>query len=326
MTRRRHGRRSGGVGPDASTAAPGEPDVRPRRVGPDASTAGPDEPESAGTLAMNPAMPSKPLGLEGSMRAAQDAPRIVDPDAAPAAAPEGTVLKSAVDRARLRRKGQDPMIETGVDAKEMWRIFRIISEFVEAVDELRGIRPAVTVFGSARTPRTSRWYGATVELGRALTAKGYTVVTGGGPGIMEAANKGAKRGKGRSVGLGIRLPHEQALNSFLDIGLEFHYFFVRKMMFVKFSAGLVVAPGGFGTLDELFEILTLVQTGKMRRIPLVLFGVDYYTGLVEWMRKVMLAEGCIDERDLDLWLLTDSVSEAIAHLDRHIVEQTWWNG
>lgn len=237
-----------------------------------------------------------------------------------------SVLRTTPDRSRLARKGQDPTIDTGVDAKEMWRIFRIISEFVEALDELRGIRPAVTVFGSARTPKTSRFYGLTVELARALAGKGYTIVTGGGPGIMEAANKGAKRGQGKSVGLGISLPHEQKLNPFVDIGLDFNYFFVRKMMFVKFSAGLVIAPGGFGTMDELFEVLTLVQTGKMRRIPIVLFGVDYYQGLVAWMRDKMLADGCIDAKDLDLWLLTDSVQEAVAYLDRHVVEQTWWNG
>ena len=182
---------------------------------------------------------------------------------------EGSVVRTGRSRASLARKGQDPMLDTGADAKEMWRIFRIISEFVEAVDELSAIRPAVTIFGSARTPKTSRWYGATVEIARALAGRGYSILTGGGPGIMEAANKGAKRGKGKSVGLGIRLPHEQRLNAFVDIGLEFNYFFVRKMVFVKFSAGLVIAPGGFGTMDELFEVLTLVQTGKMRRIPLV---------------------------------------------------------
>jgi uncharacterized protein (TIGR00730 family) len=216
------------------------------------------------------------------------------------------------------------MLDTGADAKEMWRIFRIISEFVEAVDELRDIRPAITIFGSARTPKTARWYGATVELARGLAAKGYSVLTGGGPGIMEAANKGAKRGKGKSVGLGIQLPHEQRLNSFVDVGIEFNYFFVRKMVFVKFSAGVVIAPGGFGTMDELFEVLTLVQTGKMRRIPLVLFGTEYYGGLVDWMRTRMLGDGTIDAKDLDLWLLTDSVQEAVEYLDTHVVERTWW--
>jgi len=239
---------------------------------------------------------------------------------------EGSVVRAGGLRGRLARKGQDPMLDTGADAKEMWRIFRIISEFVEAVDELRGIRPAVTIFGSARTPKTSRWYGATVEIARALAGKGYSVMTGGGPGIMEAANKGAKRGQGKSVGLGIQLPHEQRLNGFVDIGLEFNYFFVRKMVFVKFSAGLVILPGGFGTLDEMFEVLTLVQTGKMRRIPLVIFGVEYYQGLVDWMRTRMLADGCIDAKDLDLWLLTDSVSAAVEHLDKHIVDRTWWHG
>ncbi len=275
-----------------------------------------------------PAAPSAPAGAPG--------PAAFDEGLAEAAPPgrgatepiesEGSVVRTGRGRERLARRGQDPMLDTGADAKEMWRIFRIISEFVEAVDELRGIRPAVTIFGSARTPKTSRWYGATVEIARALAGKGYSILTGGGPGIMEAANKGAKRGKGKSVGLGIRLPHEQRLNAFVDIGLEFNYFFVRKMVFVKFSAGLVIAPGGFGTMDELFEVLTLVQTGKMRRIPLVIFGVDYYQGLVDWMRTRMLADGSIDEKDLDLWLLTDSVQAAVEHLDQHIVDRTWWNG
>ena len=229
-----------------------------------------------------------------------------------------SVLRESVDEGRLMRKGEDPTIDPGGDAREMWRIFRIISEFVEGVDELRGVTRAITVFGSARMPKSARYYGMTVELGRALTAHGYTVITGGGPGLMEAANKGAKRGGGKSVGLGINLPMEQKLNRYLDIGLEFKYFFVRKMMFMKFSSGVVIAPGGFGTMDELFEALTLIQTRKSRRVPLVLFGKDYYKGLVKWMRETMLPHGTIDEDDLDLWLLTDSVEEAVNYLDHHV--------
>jgi uncharacterized protein (TIGR00730 family) len=253
----------------------------------------------------------------------------VEGDAAqPARIPSSSadsVLQTSLDQDRMLRKGQDPTIETGGDAKEMWRIFRIISEFVEGVDELRGVRPAIPIFGSARTVRSHRHYGMTVEIARALAARGYTIITGGGPGLMEAANKGAKRGGGRSVGLGIVLPQEQMLNRYLDIGLGFKYFFVRKMMFVKFAAGMVFVPGGFGTLDEMFEALTLTQTQKMRRIPMVLFGTSYWKGLVGWMRDVLLAHEAIDARDLDLWLMTDNVEEAVDYLDKHIVERTWWN-
>lgn len=229
-----------------------------------------------------------------------------------------SVLRESTDEQRLRMKGEDPTIERMDDAREMWRIFRIISEFVEGVDELRGISRAITIFGSARMPRSAPEYGATVEIGRALAARGYTIITGGGPGLMEAANKGARRGKGRSVGLGINLPMEQMLNRYLDIGLEFKYFFVRKMMFMKFSSGIVIEPGGFGTMDEFFEGLTLIQTRKTARIPLVLFNRSYYSGLVKWLRDSVLANGAIDEEDLDLWLLTDSVDEAVEYLDHHI--------
>lgn len=209
---------------------------------------------------------------------------------------------------------------------EFFRVVRIAVEFIKGFRALHFVGPCVTVFGSARFKEDHEYYEMAREVGAGLARAGFTLMTGGGPGIMEAANKGARRGQGKSVGLGIQLPHEQKLNAFVDIGLEFNYFFVRKMMFIKFSAGLVIAPGGFGTMDELFEVLTLVQTGKMRRIPIVLFGVDYYRGLVDWMRERMLAEGCIDARDLDLWLLTDSVGEAVEYLDRHVVDQTWWNG
>jgi len=229
-----------------------------------------------------------------------------------------SVLRESTDPQRIQRKGEDPTIDRGGDAKEMWRIFRIISEFVEGVDELRGISKAITIFGSSRTPRSAPSYGTTVEIARELAAKGYTIITGGGPGLMEAANKGARRGGGKSVGLGINLPMEQSLNRYLDIGLEFKYFFVRKMMFMKFSSGFVVAPGGFGTMDEFFESMTLIQTHKTAPVPVVLFGKSYYEGLVTWLRDVVLAAGSIDEKDLDLWLLTDSVEEAVEYLDHHV--------
>jgi len=233
-----------------------------------------------------------------------------------------SVLRESVDRGRVRCKGADPTVDPAADARETWRIFRIISEFVEGVDELHGLQRAITVFGSSRAPRASPEYGRIVDLARALALRGYTTVTGGGPGLMEAANKGARRGGGKSVGLGINLPMEQKLNRYLDVGLEFKYFFVRKMMFLKFSSGVVIAPGGFGTMDEFFEALTLIQTGKTRRVPLVLFGVDYYRGLVRWLRNTMLDAGAIEADDLDLWLLTDSVEKAVDYLDRHIQAQT----
>ncbi len=229
------------------------------------------------------------------------------------------------DGRRLRRKGQDPSLDRGVDAKEMWRIFRMISEFVEGIDTLREIRPAISIFGSARTPRDHPNYRMTLETARALAELGYTVITGGGPGVMEAANKGAKRGGGKSVGLGIELPLEQKINAFCDVAIDFHYFFIRKMMFTKFAAGLVIAPGGFGTMDEFFDTLTLIQTHKIRRIPVVLLGRRYYAPLVAWFKDTLLAEGGISADDLDLWLLTDSPREAAEYLDHHIVNQTWWS-
>src|SRR5205085_8734842 len=149
--------------------------------------------------------------------------------------------------------------------KEMWRIFRIISEFVEAIDGLRDIRPAISIWGSARTPPEHRHYRLAMDTASELASLGYTIITGGGPGIMEAGNRGAKQGGGKSVGLGIRLPHEQRMNEHIDVGIEFEYFFIRKMMFTKFAAGLVAAPGGFGTMDEMFDTLTLIQTRKIRR-------------------------------------------------------------
>jgi uncharacterized protein (TIGR00730 family) len=192
-----------------------------------------------------------------------------------------------------------------------WRVMRIQSEFVEGFGTLAELGPAISVFGSARTPVGSPEYDAGVQIGRALVEAGYAVITGGGPGAMESANKGAHEAGGTSVGLGIELPFEQGLNQYVDLGLNFRYFFVRKTMFVKYSQGFIVLPGGFGTLDELFEALTLVQTHKVTRFPVVLFGVDYWSGLVDWVKRTVIAEGKASPADLELIQLTDSVDEAM---------------
>jgi len=192
-----------------------------------------------------------------------------------------------------------------------WRVMRIQAEFVEGFGALAELPPAVTVFGSARTPRDTPEYELGVRLGRALTEAGYAVITGGGPGCMEAANKGAREAGGISVGLGIELPFEQAMNEYVDLGVEFRYFFVRKTMFVKYASGFVALPGGFGTLDELFEALTLVQTRKVTEFPVVLLGSSYWGGLVDWVKGTLAVEGKISPQDVDLISLTDDVDEAV---------------
>ncbi len=262
--------------------------------------------------------PSGPGPVGAPRTGAAPPPHPVAPD--PAGLPE-----PSRDGRRLRRKGQDPHVERGVDSKEMWRIFRIISEYVDAIDGLRDVRPAISVWGSARFKQDNRWCHLARETSRLLASMGYAVITGGGPGIMEAANRGAKQGGGKSIGLGIHLPMEQEINDFCDVAIDFDYFFIRKMMFTKFAAGLVVAPGGFGTMDELFDTLTLIQTRKIRRIPVVMLGTSYFGPLVSWMQDVLLQEGAISKGDLDLWLLTDEPAAAAAYLDRHIVDQTWWS-
>ena len=198
--------------------------------------------------------------------------------------------------------------------KDAWRALRILSEFVEGFDTLADLPPAVSVFGSARSKPDSPECELAADLGAALAEAGYAVITGGGPGVMEAANRGATEAGGMSVGLGIELPFEQGLNDWVDIGIDFRYFFARKTMFVKYAQAFVVLPGGFGTLDELFEALTLVQTRKVTRFPVVLMGTQYWSGLFAWLRGTMLADGKIGEADLDLILLTDDVDEAIAHI------------
>src|SRR5215207_8833422 len=190
-----------------------------------------------------------------------------------------------------------------------WRTLRILSEFVEGFDAMAKVGPAVTVFGSARTRRDDPVYELARGIGFRLAQAGYAVITGGGPGAMEAANLGCREGGGLSVGCNIELPHEQGLNPYVDLGVEFRYFFARKTMFVKYADAFVILPGGFGTLDELFESLTLIQTGKVRDFPVVLVGSDYWRGLLDWMRDVQLPAGAIAKTDLDLLKVTDDPDE-----------------
>jgi uncharacterized protein (TIGR00730 family) len=191
-----------------------------------------------------------------------------------------------------------------------WRVLRILSEFVEGFDALNEIGPAITVFGSARTKPEDPYYALGRSLGAALARRGFAVITGGGPGMMEAVNRGAHEAGGLSVGCNIELPHEQQLNPYVDLGVEFRYFFVRKNMFVKYARGFVIFPGGLGTLDELFESLTLAQTGKIEHFPIVLFGSKYWNGLLDWMRAVVLAHGAMGEDDFALMSVTDDPEEA----------------
>ncbi len=198
--------------------------------------------------------------------------------------------------------------------KDAWRALRILSEFVEGFDTLADLPSAVSVFGSARSAPESPECVLAADLGAALAEAGYAVITGGGPGVMEAANRGAREAGGMSVGLGIELPFEQGLNDQVDIGIDFRYFFVRKTMFVKYAQAFVVLPGGFGTLDELFEAITLVQTRKVTRFPVVLMGTEYWGGLLDWIKQRLLAEGKVSPEDMELIMLTDDVSEAVRHI------------
>lgn len=198
-----------------------------------------------------------------------------------------------------------------LEKKESWRLFRIIGEFVEGFDFLPRYLPAVTIYGSARLNEGHPYYDLSRRLAKALVAEGFSVLTGGGPGIMEGANRGALEGKGESIGLNIELPYEQTANAFITRGLSFRYFFVRKVMLVKYASAFFLLPGGFGTLDELFETLTLIQTKKIRPFPVVLMGVEFWSGLIEWMRAEMLSRGTIDKEDLDYFHLTDDVEEGV---------------
>jgi uncharacterized protein (TIGR00730 family) len=211
------------------------------------------------------------------------------------------------DQRLLDSRGASDWVHT-----DPWRVMRIQAEFVEGFGALAELGPAIAVFGSARTPDDHPSYAIGEQIGRKLVEAGFAVITGGGPGAMKAANKGASEAGGVSVGLGIELPFESGLNEWADVGINFRYFFARKTMFVKYSQGYIVLPGGLGTLDELFEALTLVQTGKITRFPVALVGVDYWSGLIDWLRETVLADGKVSERDFDMFVVTDDIDEAVA--------------
>jgi len=215
--------------------------------------------------------------------------------------------RGTTDQRLLDSRGPSDWVHT-----DPWRVLRIQAEFVEGFGALAELGPAIGVFGSARTHAGDPFYAKAEQLGRSLVEAGFAVITGGGPGAMEAANKGASQGKGVSVGLGIELPFETGLNQWVDIGINFRYFFARKTMFVKYAQGFAVLPGGLGTFDELFEALTLVQTQKVTRFPVALMGVDYWSGLLDWMRTTVMGDGKISEHDLDMLTLTDDVDEVVA--------------
>jgi hypothetical protein len=249
-----------------------------------------------------------------------------DPERLPDATPEkqrgpirlrrGQVQSSTTDQRLLDTRGTSEWVHT-----DPWRVLRIQSEFVEGFGLLAELPRAVSVFGSARTKPGSPEYIAGEKLGAALAKAGWAVITGGGPGVMESVNKGASDADGVSIGLGIELPFEQSLNDWVDVGVNFRYFFVRKTMFVKYAQAFVVLPGGFGTMDELFEALTLVQTRKVTSFPVILYGSEYWGGLLDWLRSTMLSHGMINEVDLDLIQVSDDVDEIVAMIDRSQVGQ-----
>ena len=229
----------------------------------------------------------------------------------------GRVIRRGVehpieDRALLERTPLPEFLDS-----DPWRVLRIQAEFVEGFDALAAVGPAVTIFGSARVRQPDPMYDAARELAAELARRGFAIITGGGPGIMEAANRGAREGGGLSVGCNIELPFEQSLNEYVDLGIEFHYFFVRKTMFVKYAEAFIIFPGGLGTLDELFEALTLIQTGKIVHFPVVMFNSSYWSGLRQWIHDRVLAEHKISPEDLDLLMVTDDIQEAAEMVEQY---------
>jgi hypothetical protein len=214
------------------------------------------------------------------------------------------------------RKLLEPTARPAFLNTDPWRALRILSEFVEGFDALATVGPAITIFGSARIGEESPIYEQTRDIARRLAQEGYAIITGGGPGLMEAANRGCQEGGGLSVGCNIELPHEQDLNDYVDLGVAFRYFFARKTMFVKYADGFVIMPGGFGTMDELFEAVTLIQTGKIEHFPIILVGTAFFGGLIDWMRVRLVGDGMIEAADVDLVVVTDDPDEVVEIMKR----------
>ena len=216
-------------------------------------------------------------------------------------------------------KRSDRYLIDQINPQESWRIFRIMAEFVDGIETLSSLEPAVTIFGSARSKPEDRYYLMARELSGMLVREGYSVITGGGPGIMEAANKGATEAGGKSVGMNIRLPFEQKPNPYANISIDYRYFFIRKVMFVKYAVAYIILPGGFGTLDELFEALTLIQTRRIKSFPVILMGTAYWQGLLDWLKGSLLANGMILPEDLDLIHVIDDPDEAVRHILKYVI-------
>ncbi|MDD5729753.1 MAG: TIGR00730 family Rossman fold protein [Candidatus Omnitrophica bacterium] len=206
---------------------------------------------------------------------------------------------------------KEKVLKQNFTDEDPWRIFRIMSEFVDGFDVLSQVGKAVTIFGSSRLPPDNKYYKLGEEVAYLLAKEGFAIITGSGPGMMEAANKGAKRAKGHSVGLNIHLPSEQKPNPYVDTLVEFDYFFVRKVMFVKYAKAFVIMPGGYGTLDEFTEAINLIQTERIPKFPVILFGKEYWKGMLEWFCDTVLADGCISKKDLDIFKVTDSPKEVV---------------
>lgn len=206
-----------------------------------------------------------------------------------------------------------------LSTEESWRIFRIMAEFVESIEVLSKVRNAVTIFGSARVKPEDKYYQMAEDLGRLLAKSGFAVITGGGPGIMEAANKGAAEAGGQSLGMNIRLPFEQKPNPYANIQIDYKYFFIRKVMFVKYAMAYVILPGGYGTMDELFEALTLIQTKRVKSFPVILMGRDYWQGLLDWLKNCMLEKDMINPFDLEMIHIIDDPEQVVKHINKYVI-------